>query len=452
MEAVAARFSDLELYQSEEDLEWARRVGIVGASKGILLGNGCDLSRFDPSVVPAARQRALREELGLASGAVVVGAVGRLVAEKGYREFFEAARRIRAGRPEVRFVAVGNVEPDKWDAISEDEIDRARSDVVFTGWREDVRDLMAIMDVFVLASWREGLPRSAVEAAAMGKPLVLTDIRGCREVARHGIEGLLVPARRPEPLAAAIDRLIADPGLRERMGAAARARAVDRFDEAGVLQTIINRYARLLPEVARAEAAGEFRVRAGRRDDATALARLHQEIPYAFMGRLGPGFLRRFYGALLSDRNAVVLVAENGGGPVGFVSAVPSSKAFNRRFYLRHGIGAIASAAPRLLRPAILRGALETLRYTAGGDDLPDAELISIAVAPEWRARGVGKSLTEHVVRALAGRGVREMKVMVRAENDPANRFYASRGFREANTIQVHGGKPSRVWVTSCRS
>src|SRR5207244_1298303 len=129
-------------------------------------------------------------------------------------------------------------------------------------------------------------------------------------------------------------------------------RAVDRFDEARVLETITKRYGRLLPRVARAEAEGDVRVRTGRLADAPALASLHQEIPYAFMERLGPGFLRRFYAALLTDQNAVVLVAENGQGPVGFVSAVSSSKAFNRRFYLRYGIGAMVSAAPRLLRPA----------------------------------------------------------------------------------------------------
>ena len=74
--------------------------------------------------------------------------------------------------------------------------------MLVTGWRDDVRDLLAVMDVFVLASWREGMPRSAIEAAAMGRPLVLTDIRGCREVARHEREALLVPPRDPEALAA----------------------------------------------------------------------------------------------------------------------------------------------------------------------------------------------------------------------------------------------------------
>ncbi|MEX0817698.1 MAG: glycosyltransferase, partial [Gaiellales bacterium] len=106
--------------------------------------------------------------------------------------------------------------------------------------------LIAIMDVFVLASWREGLPRSAIEAAAMGKPLVLTDIRGCREVVRTGIEGFLVPPRNPAELAVAIRRLLDDVVLRDRMGEAARSRATERFDEAQVAQRIVAHYRRLL--------------------------------------------------------------------------------------------------------------------------------------------------------------------------------------------------------------
>ena len=94
--------------------------------------------------------------------------------------------------------------------------------MLFTGWRDDVAELMSVMDVFALPSWREGMPRSAIEAAASGLPLVLTDIRGCREVVRDGVEGLLVPVRDPEALADAITRLLEDSGLRSRMGAAAR--------------------------------------------------------------------------------------------------------------------------------------------------------------------------------------------------------------------------------------
>lgn len=238
LEWLTARLSDLELYQSEEDLVWARKRRLVKHSKSALLGNGADLARFDPGRVSPGRVAEVRAELGIPPEAVVVGTIGRLVAEKGYRELFAAARRVRARRPEVRFVVVGDADPDKTDALMGPDLERAREDVIFAGWREDIPDVVAAMDVFVLASWREGMPRSAIEAAAMGKALVLTDIRGCREVARDGVEGLLVPSRDEDRLTEALLRVVEDAELRARFGCAARARAVELFDERKVAAKI----------------------------------------------------------------------------------------------------------------------------------------------------------------------------------------------------------------------
>lgn len=246
LERMAAYLSDLELYVSEEDLTWARRIGLVKTSRSRFLGNGVDLQHFDPSAVPAARLVALRRDLGIREGAPVVGAVGRLVAEKGYRELFTAAREVRRVMPDTQFIVLGAPDREKADAIGKGEIDRASEDMIFTGWVEDVRDFLALMDIFVLPSWREGQPVSAIEAAAMAKPLILTDIRGCREVAKDGVEGLFVPPRNAERLAAAIARMLRDAPLRDRMGKAARARAVARFDERKIAGELVMLYKKLL--------------------------------------------------------------------------------------------------------------------------------------------------------------------------------------------------------------
>jgi glycosyltransferase involved in cell wall biosynthesis len=246
LEWAAARCSDVELYQSEEDLAWSRRLRIARAPKARHLGNGIDVDAFDPAAVPVSRARALREELGLPPDAPVVGTVGRMVLEKGFRELFAAAAEIRRKRPEVRFLVVGEIDTGKWDALDPAEVERARQDVVVAGWRTDIRDLLATIDVFVLPSWREGMPRSAIEAASMARPLVLTDIRGCREVVRDGIEGYLVPVRDPAALAGAIERLLGDPSGSERMGLAARARAVERFDERRVASIVVEASAETL--------------------------------------------------------------------------------------------------------------------------------------------------------------------------------------------------------------
>lgn len=246
LEWLGARFSDRELFQSAEDLRWARRRRIVRPDQGVWLGNGTDISRFEPSAVSLERRRRLRSDLGIGDDEVIVGMVGRMVAEKGYREVFEAARIVRSRFPNARFLAVGEPDASKEDAIGSGEMSAASADVIFAGWRSDVRDVLSIMDVFVLASWREGMPRSAIEAAASGLPLVLTNIRGCREVVRDGVEGLLVPPRDHVALAHAICRLVGEGELRAVMGKRARERAEERFDERQVVARVLDVYRELL--------------------------------------------------------------------------------------------------------------------------------------------------------------------------------------------------------------
>jgi len=212
-----------------------------------LLGNGIDLERFDPDRFSADDAAWARSELGAgAANEVVVGTVGRLVVEKGYRELFAAAGALPAS---VRVAVIGFDEPDKRDALSADEIEAATSaGVRFLGGRHDVDRLYAGMDVFVLASYREGFPRSAMEAAAMGVPIVATDIRGCRQVVAHGVTGLLVPPGDPVALGSAIARLAEDPQLRARMSVAARERAARLFDQQRCIDTTLSVYERLLQQ------------------------------------------------------------------------------------------------------------------------------------------------------------------------------------------------------------
>ena len=310
------------------------------------------------------------------------------------------------------------------------------------------------MDVFVLPSWREGMPRSAIEAAASGTPLVLTDIRGCREVVREGVEGLLVPPRRPDLLAQAIGRLLEDPALRVRMGEAARARAEDRFDERRVTATIVGATRRLLVESRRLAPREdvEVRVRPARPRDAGAMAALHRRsTPTAFLPRLGDGFLRQLYLAVIHDPSSIALVAERDGALEGFTAATVSVRAFYQRFATRRGVFAAALAAPRLVNPSVIRRAWETAGYGYGRLGLPDAELLSIAVREGSRRRGVAHALEARARESLGERGVSCFKVVVGTENVDANRFYASCGYVPAAQPAVHDGVSSRVWICSNR-
>jgi len=247
LERLAARWSNYEFCQSREDLDLLTRLGIVHPERSAYLGNGVDLRHFDPAAVSGEALDLLRASLGIPDGSLVVGTVGRLVREKGYREFLAVAEQVRQVLPGVVFLAVGPADQVKGDALGPEVMERGSPDGVrFLGWRSDMRELYALMDVFILASYREGFPRSAIEAAAMGKPLVLTDIRGCREVVTPGRNGFLVPARTLPPLRDAALRLLRDAALRRRFGEESRRRALLEFDERIVISRVLDIYQTLL--------------------------------------------------------------------------------------------------------------------------------------------------------------------------------------------------------------
>jgi glycosyltransferase involved in cell wall biosynthesis len=241
LERLAATCSDIELVQNPEDLETLARLW-VAREKLRLLGNGVDLDRFRlprPEV-----RKAVRAELGLDDDQVVVGAVGRLVWEKGYAELFAAAQRLLACRSELAVVVAGPFDADKGDPLTPADLAAAEAaGVRFLGHRDDPERLYAAFDIYVLASHREGFPRSAMEAAASGLPIVATDIRGCREVVDHDRTGLLVPARDSAALEAAIDRLACDAPLRRQLGEAAAAKARVEFDQRRVITRTLEAYA-----------------------------------------------------------------------------------------------------------------------------------------------------------------------------------------------------------------
>jgi glycosyltransferase involved in cell wall biosynthesis len=229
-EALAARASDAELYQNGEDRQALRRA--VPARRSRVVGNGVDLDRFHPD---SRQGEALRAELGVPSDALLVGGVGRRVAEKGLREYAATARAL-AGKAE--FVWVGPNDEGKPDALAAEE-----PGVRFLGSRPDMPAVYSALDLFVLGSYREGFSRSAMEAAACGTAMVLSDIRGCREIGEPERELLLVPPADDTALTAAVSRLLTEAPLRERLGAAARNRALACFDQRRVAEMSLATYA-----------------------------------------------------------------------------------------------------------------------------------------------------------------------------------------------------------------
>ena len=249
-EKIAAACSDVILSQNPEDIETALAEGIAKPQQIKWLGNGIDIRRFDRSSVDPALLAAARSELGIVQGQPVVGFVGRLVAEKGILELLNAARRVLRTRPDAKFLIVGPVDHEKSDALTPSiaaEYGLAHA-CIFAGMRQDMPEMYALMDVFVLPSHREGFPRAPMEASAMGVPCVVTDIRGCRETVRHGETGWLTPLGDAGALADAIAVLLQNPGLAAAMGAKAHALAQAEFDERHVFARVQREYARLVDE------------------------------------------------------------------------------------------------------------------------------------------------------------------------------------------------------------
>ena len=235
LEKVAGRWTDMLFTQAEEDAETARRLGLARRGAPVhAIGNGVDPASFTPGS-PETRRRT-RAELGTPDDRVVIMVVGRLVAEKGYPELIEAMRGVDAELWVVgeRLASdhAGGIDA-ALAAAETDPVLAAR--VRLLGYRQDVPALLQAADIFTLPSHREGMPRSIIEAMMTGLPVVATDIRGSREEVVREETGLLVPVRAPVRLAEALNRLVADAGLRRRWGEAGRARALELYDENAVV-------------------------------------------------------------------------------------------------------------------------------------------------------------------------------------------------------------------------
>ena len=173
----------------------------------------------------------------------------RLLWDKGLAEYVEAARRLRGEGRAIEFLLAGDPDPGNPAAVPESTV-RGWADEGVLQWLghvDDMAGLFASVDVVVLPSYREGLPKGLIEAAACALPLVTTDVPGCREVVSDGVDGLLVPVRDAAALAAAIARLHDDPELAARLGKAARAKALAEFDEQIVIARTLAVYRELLP-------------------------------------------------------------------------------------------------------------------------------------------------------------------------------------------------------------
>lgn len=243
LERIAGWWTDLLFTQSAEDAQAAVAEKIMPASRVLAIGNGVDVVRFSPDKVGSGDL--VRKSLGIPADAYVVGFIGRQVREKGIAEFLQAAQMLATSYPLLWFLLVGERLPSDHAAGVGREYAQAKevlgARLVAPGLRNDIPEMLAAMDLFCLPSWREGMPRTIIEAMMMAKPVVATDIRGSREEVVHEETGLLVPVRSPELLVRAIERFVDNPEWGVALGSAGRTRALMLYDEDRVVGAQLQR-------------------------------------------------------------------------------------------------------------------------------------------------------------------------------------------------------------------
>lgn len=239
---LAFRGARAVIFQNSDDLLSYVAWGIVPAQKARLIrSSGVDTQRFRPDAIDEKALDDLRRELRIDPAQPVVLMVARAIWHKGLAEYIEAAGLLQKRFPQAVFLLVGDVDEGNPSSASRGYL-LSQDAVRWLGHRTDVLELTALADVYVLPSYREGVPRTLLEAAASGKAIVTTNAVGCREVVEHGVNGLLVPVRDSQSLAKAIAHLLEDDLSRREMGRRGREKTVREFDASHVARQYLDLY------------------------------------------------------------------------------------------------------------------------------------------------------------------------------------------------------------------
>lgn len=228
------------IFQNPDDLQTFVKHGLLPQGKTRLIpGSGVDPDEFD---LPSIKH----------NEPPVVLLACRMLREKGVFEFIDAARIVKRLQPNVRFILAGDVDTGNPSSLTADELRGAESEgvVEWLGFQTDIRGVLEQSTIACLPSYAEGLPKSLIEAASCRRPIVTTNVPGCRDIVNDGRNGLLVPPRDAGPLAEAILKLVVNPGLARQMGEEGRAKVLSGF----TVGSVVEQTARVYEEVDRLEA------------------------------------------------------------------------------------------------------------------------------------------------------------------------------------------------------
>jgi glycosyltransferase involved in cell wall biosynthesis len=242
------RLAHRTIYISRADRDFSVREGLCDAGKARFTGSGIDLTHFDRAAVPAGTAERVRSELGIPAASALLLTVGRFVVDKGFRELATAAASLCAERPDTRLVWVAPVLAGEEGALPDAFVAQMGLSAFVTRLpiQHDIRRLYAAADLLVHPTYREGVPRVLMEAAAMGVPIVASDIPGCREVLPADDMGYLVPPRDALALLGALRLALADPRTAAQRAVRAQASVRTEQDTDRVAERIWQVYEEML--------------------------------------------------------------------------------------------------------------------------------------------------------------------------------------------------------------
>ncbi len=215
---VGLKKADHVIFQNPDDLnEFCEKKLVKREKCAVVNGSGVNLTHYQP--VPFPKETSFFM-------------LSRLLKSKGVGEYLEAARIVKAKYPEARFIVLGKYETTMQDALDKEYVERFICDGIIERFDEtsDVRPYYAMCSVYVLPSHREGMPRTVLEAMAMGRPIITTDTQGCRETVKEGVNGFLMPVRDPQALAEKMIWFLEHPDRIPEMGEQSRNLATEKFD------------------------------------------------------------------------------------------------------------------------------------------------------------------------------------------------------------------------------
>jgi len=220
------------IFQNPDDMQLFQVLNFnVGNSFYMIKGSGVDIEKF------MYIDRKIKPNINFIL-------TSRMLKDKGVLEFITASRKVALRFPNASFLLVGDLDKNNLASFTEDELkyELKSTNVTWLGYRDDIPDLLKVSDVMVLPSYREGLPKSLIEAAATGLPIITTDTIGCRECVDDGVNGFLVPIGNPEILAEKMIELIENPEMITKMGKASRLKAENEFALAMVIDKTFRIY------------------------------------------------------------------------------------------------------------------------------------------------------------------------------------------------------------------